>query len=64
MSSDESCAAKVEDFSITNSTDKKLLGEKIDTNLSFENHVMAKKKKKGKPEITRSCKKITLHGLK
>ena len=45
MSSDESCAAKVEDFSITNSTDKKLLGEKIDTNLSFENHVMAKKKK-------------------
>ena len=45
MSSDESCTAKVEDFSITNSTDKKLLGEKIDTNLSFENHVISFLKK-------------------
>ena len=45
MSFDESCTAKVEDFSITNSTDKKLLGEKIDTNLSFENHVISFLKK-------------------
>ena len=36
---------------------------KFDSNLSFENHVTSLSEK-GKPEITRSCKNITLHGLK
>ena len=36
VSSDESCTAKIEDFSIKNSTKEKLLGVKIDSNLSFE----------------------------
>ena len=36
---DESCTAKIEDFSIKNSTEQKLLGVKFDSNLSFENHV-------------------------
>ena len=44
VSSDECCRPKIEDFSIKNSTEKKLL--------------------KGKSEITRSCKNITLNGLK
>ena len=39
VSSDESCTAKIEDVSITNSTEKKLLGVKFDSNLSFENHI-------------------------
>ena len=39
VSSNESCTAKVEDFSIKNSTKEKLLGVKFDSNLSFQNHV-------------------------
>ena len=39
VSSDESCTAKIEDFSIKNSTEEKLLGAKFDSKLSFENHV-------------------------
>ena len=39
MSSNESNAAKIEDFSIKNSTEEKLLGVKFDSNLSLENHV-------------------------
>ena len=39
VSSDESCTAKIEDFSIKNSTEEKLLGVKFDSELSFENHV-------------------------
>ena len=35
---------------------------KFDSNLSFENHVTSLSEK-GKAEITRSCKNITLHGL-
>ena len=42
---------------------KKLLGAKFDSNLSFENHVTSFLLK-GKSEITRSCKNITLNGLK
>ena len=38
-SSDESYTAKIEDFSIKNSTEEKLLGVKFDSNLSFENYV-------------------------
>ena len=38
VSSDESRIAKIEDFSIKNSTEEKLLGVKFDSNLSFENH--------------------------
>ena len=38
VSSDESCTAKIEDFSIKNSTEEKMLGVKLDSNLSFENH--------------------------
>ena len=45
MSSDESCTAKMEDFSIKNSTENKLLGIKFDSNLSFENHVTSLRKK-------------------
>ena len=39
VSSDESCAAKIENFSIKKSTKEKLLGVKFDPKLSFENHV-------------------------
>ena len=39
VSSNKSCTAKIEDFSIKNSTEEKLLGVKFDPNLSFENHV-------------------------
>ena len=45
VSSDESCAAKIEDFSFKNSTEEKLLGVKFDSNLSFENHVTSLCKK-------------------
>ena len=39
VSSDESCTAKIEDFSIKNSTEEKLLGVKFASNLSFKSHV-------------------------
>ena len=45
VSSNESCTAKIEDFSIKNSTEEKLLGVKFDFNLSFENHVTSLCKK-------------------
>ena len=45
VSSNESCTAKIEDFSIKNSTEEKLLGVKYDSNLSFENHVTSLCKK-------------------
>ena len=45
VSSDESWTAKIEDFSIKNSTEEKLLGVKFDSNLSFENHVTSLCKK-------------------
>ena len=53
VSSDESCTVKIEDFSIKNSTEEKLLGVKFDSNLSFEGH------------ITSLCKKASqkLHAL-
>ena len=53
VSSNESCTAKIEDFSIKNSTKEKLLGVKFDSNLSFESH------------ITSLCKKASekLHAL-
>ena len=45
MSSGESCTAKIEDFSIKNITEEKLLEVKFDCNISFENHVTALCKK-------------------
>ena len=39
VGSDESCTAKIEDFSIKNSTKENLLRIKLDSNLSSENHV-------------------------
>ena len=45
VSSNERCTAKIEDFSIKNSTEEKLLGVKFDSNLSFENHVTSLCKK-------------------
>ena len=39
VSSDESCTAKIEDFSIKIDLKEKLLGAKFYSNLSFENHV-------------------------
>ena len=41
VSSDESCKAKIEDFSIKNSAEEKLLAVIFDSNLSFENHVIS-----------------------
>ena len=38
VTSDESYTAKIEDFIIKNSTERKLLALKFDSNLSFENH--------------------------
>ena len=53
VSFDERCTAKIEDFSIKNSTKEKLLGVKFDSNLSFESR------------ITSLCKKASqnLHAL-
>ena len=53
VSSNESCTAKIEDFSIKNNTEEKLLGVKFDSNLSFEN------------QVTSFCKKASqkLHAL-
>ena len=53
VSSNESCTTKIEDFSIKNSTEEKLLGVKFDSNLSFEN------------DVTSLCKKASqkLHAL-
>ena len=45
VSSNESCTAKIEDFSIKNSTEEKLLKVKLASNLSFENHVTSLCKK-------------------
>ena len=39
VSSEEVCTAKIEDFTIENSTEEKLLEVKFDSNLSFENLV-------------------------
>ena len=39
VSSDENCTANIEDFSIKNSTEEKLLRVKVDSSLSFGNHV-------------------------
>ena len=45
VSSDESCTDKIEDFSIKNCTEIKLLGIKLNSNLSFQNHVTSLCKK-------------------
>ena len=45
VSSGERCTAKIEDFSIKNSTEEKLLGVKFDSNLSFESHITSLCKK-------------------
>ena len=45
VSSNESCTAQIEDFSIKNCTEEKPLGVKFDSNLSFENHVTSLCKK-------------------
>ena len=45
VSSDKVCTAKIEDFSIENSTKEKLLGVKFDSNLSLEGHVTSLCKK-------------------
>ena len=45
LSSDEVCTAKIEDFTIENSTKEKLLGVKFDSNLSYEGHVTSLCKK-------------------
>ena len=45
VSSYESCTAEIEDFSIKNSTEEKLLRVKFDSNLSFESRVRSLCKK-------------------
>ena len=39
VSSDKVCTAKIENFSIKNSTEEKLLGVRFNSNLSFEDHI-------------------------
>ena len=48
MSSDDSCLAEIEDFSIKNSTNEELLGVKLDSNLYFENHMSLFKKRRNR----------------
>ena len=48
VSSDESCTAKIEDFSIKYSSNEKLLGLKLDSNFSFETHINCFSKKPAK----------------
>ena len=55
VSSGESCTTKVEDIRIRNSTEEKQLRVKLILFFSLQ---------KDKPEITSSCKNITLNGLK
>ena len=45
VSSNESSTAKIEDFSIKSSTEEKVLVVKLDSNLSFKNHVTSLCKK-------------------
>ena len=45
VSSDESCTAKIENFSIKNSTEEKLFGVKFDSNLPFVSQVTSLCKK-------------------
>ena len=45
VSSDESCTDNIEDFSIKNCTEVKLLGIKLNSNLSFQIHVTSLCKK-------------------
>ena len=45
VSSDESCTAKIEDFGIKYCTEEKLLKVKLDSNISFVNHVASLCKK-------------------
>ena len=63
VSSDESCAAKIENFSIKKSTKEKLLGVKFDPKLSFLK-IMSPFFVKKQARTARYCKNITLHGLK
>ena len=62
VSSYESWTVKIEDFSIKNSSEEKLLEVTFDSNISFENHVTSLCKR-----WARSCmlmQEFTLHGLK
>ena len=45
MSSGESCTAKIEDFSIKENIEEKMLEVNFDSNISFENHVTSLCKK-------------------
>ena len=54
VTTDSAVSANIEEFVINNSNEEKLLGKKIDTKLSFENHVSSLCKKASQ-KLTCSC---------
>ena len=58
---DTDVTAKIGELDVENSREEELLGVKIDTKLSFENHVSSLCKK-GKPKVTCTRKSLKCYG--